>query len=177
MQTCGNMSLSLWFISDFLVSTKCKVIFAAASFRNSYGRFFKPAWCSNFSKLSDGLVNTQYSRFHRNVSAGLHCHCEIVTWTFLDLAATSSSHFCLFCFYTFYRTTWISSTLVKWRSPFCPYFFINKRNKAAIFSSQKGRTTCDCHLLECIIYPHRRRGRHFTGGGRKKICPENNNLP
>jgi len=30
-------------------------------------------------------------RFRRNVSAGLHCQCKIVTWIFLDLVATSSS--------------------------------------------------------------------------------------
>ena len=30
-------------------------------------------------------------RFRRNVSAAIHCHCKIVTWMFLDLAATSSS--------------------------------------------------------------------------------------
>jgi len=36
-----------------------------------------------------------FYRFRRNVSAGLHFHCKIVTWMlldlFLDLAATSSS--------------------------------------------------------------------------------------
>jgi len=35
MQTCENTSLSLRFGSDFLVSTKCKTIFAVASFRNA----------------------------------------------------------------------------------------------------------------------------------------------
>jgi len=43
--------------SDFLVSTKCKAIFAVASFRNSSAQFFKPSWCSNCDKLSDSLVN------------------------------------------------------------------------------------------------------------------------
>ena len=56
MQTCGNTPLSLTFISDFSVSTKCKAIFAVASFRNSSGQFFKPAPCSNF-KLSCSLDN------------------------------------------------------------------------------------------------------------------------
>jgi len=40
ISACGNTSLSLKFGSDFLVSTKCKVIFAAASFRNSAAQFF-----------------------------------------------------------------------------------------------------------------------------------------
>jgi len=40
VQTCGNTSLSLRFSSDFLVSTKGKVMFAAASFRNSSAQFF-----------------------------------------------------------------------------------------------------------------------------------------
>jgi len=40
ISACGNTSLSLRFISDFLVSTKCKIIFAAASFRNSAAQFF-----------------------------------------------------------------------------------------------------------------------------------------
>ena len=40
MQACGNTSLSLRFSSDFLVSTKCKVVFAVASFRTSSGQFF-----------------------------------------------------------------------------------------------------------------------------------------
>jgi len=60
MQTCGNTSLSLRFSSGFLVSTKGKVIFAAASFRNSSAQFLKPAWCSNFSKLSDSVVNIYF---------------------------------------------------------------------------------------------------------------------
>jgi len=51
------------------------------------------------------------------------------------------SHFCLFCFFTSFRTTWISSTLVKMTIPFCPRLFINKLDKAVTFSSQKGRTT------------------------------------
>ena len=57
MQTCGNTSSALRLSSDFLVSTKCKVIFAAASFRDSSAQFLKPAWWSKFSKLSDCLVN------------------------------------------------------------------------------------------------------------------------
>ena len=52
MQTCGNTSLSLRFSSDFLVSTKGKVIFAAAVFVIDLLSSLKPAWCSNFSKLS-----------------------------------------------------------------------------------------------------------------------------
>jgi len=43
----------------------------------------------------------------------LHCHCKIVTWMFLDLAATSSSLNFASCFFKFFRTTWINSTLVK----------------------------------------------------------------
>jgi len=35
---------------------------------------------------------------------------------------------------------------------FYPFLLINKLNRAAIFLSQEGRTTYDCHLLECIIY-------------------------
>jgi len=57
MQTCGYPSLSLRFSSYFLVSTKCKAVFAVASFRNSSAKLLKPAWCSNFGKLSDSLVN------------------------------------------------------------------------------------------------------------------------
>ena len=56
-------------------------------------------------------------RFRRNVSAGLHCHCKIVTWTFLDLTATCSSLIVASCFHTSFRTTWISSTLVKMTIP------------------------------------------------------------
>jgi len=57
MRTCANASVSLTFSSDFLVSTKCKAIFAVASLRNSFAQFFKAAWCYNFSKLCDTLVN------------------------------------------------------------------------------------------------------------------------
>ena len=39
MQACGSTSLSLRFSSDFLVSTKCKAIFAVANFRNSTAQF------------------------------------------------------------------------------------------------------------------------------------------
>jgi len=60
MQTCENTSLSLRFSSDFLVSTKCKAIFAVANFRNSSSQFFKPMWFSNFRKLSDSLVNIYF---------------------------------------------------------------------------------------------------------------------
>jgi len=35
---------------------------------------------------------------------------------------------------------------------FYPCSFINKLNRAAIFSTQKVRTIYDCHLLECHIY-------------------------
>ena len=92
-------------------------------------------------------------RFRRYVSAGFHCHFKIVTWMFLDLAATSSSLIFLFCFLVFFRTTWISSTLVKGMIPFfCPCLFIDKLNRAVIFSSQKGSAIYDCHLLEYSIY-------------------------
>ena len=40
------------------------IIFAVASFRNSSAQFFKPAWCSNFSKLSDSLVTIYSSTSH-----------------------------------------------------------------------------------------------------------------
>jgi len=40
-----------------------------------------------------------FYRFRRNTSAGLNCHCKIVTWIFLDLAATSSS--LIFASFTF----------------------------------------------------------------------------
>ena len=53
----GNKTLPLRLSPGFLVNTKCKAIFAVASFRNSSAQFYNPAWCSNFSKLSDGLVN------------------------------------------------------------------------------------------------------------------------
>jgi len=58
MQTCGNTSLSLRFSADFLMSTKCKVIFAVANLRNSSAQFFKPAWCSNF--ISCPIVLSTY---------------------------------------------------------------------------------------------------------------------
>jgi len=45
------------FNSDFFVRTKCESMFAVVSFRNSPAQFFKPAWCSSISKLSDSLVN------------------------------------------------------------------------------------------------------------------------
>ena len=51
-----NTSLWLRFSSDFLLSTKCKAIFAVASFRNSSAHFLKPAWCFNFSELSDSVA-------------------------------------------------------------------------------------------------------------------------
>jgi len=41
MQTYGNTFLSLRVSSDFLMSTKCKAIFAVESFRNSSAQFFK----------------------------------------------------------------------------------------------------------------------------------------
>jgi len=50
-------SFLLRFSSDFLVSTKCKAIFAVANFRNSSAQFLKLEGCSNFSKLSDSLVS------------------------------------------------------------------------------------------------------------------------
>jgi len=39
MQACGNTPVLLRLSSDFLVSTKCKVIFAVASFRNLSAQF------------------------------------------------------------------------------------------------------------------------------------------
>jgi len=60
MQTCEYPSLSLRFSSDFSVSTQCKAVFAVASFRNSSAKLFNPAWCSNFGKLCDSLVNIQF---------------------------------------------------------------------------------------------------------------------
>ena len=79
---------------------------------------------------------------------------------FHDLAATSPSLiFAPFDILRFLEP--LSSTLVKDKlytcnggdpSFFCPRLFINKLNRAAIFSSQKGRTIYDCHLFECIIY-------------------------
>ena len=56
-------------------------IFASSkSVNNSSIVFF----CSNMS-----FYFLSSYRFRRNVSAGLHCHCKIVTWMFLDLVATS----------------------------------------------------------------------------------------
>jgi len=60
MQTCGNTPLLLTFISDFLVSTKCEAIFGVVSFRDSSAQFFKPAWCSNFNKLSSSFDNIRF---------------------------------------------------------------------------------------------------------------------
>jgi len=48
----------------------------------------------------------------------LHCHCKIVTWMFLDLAATSSLALPILLFPSF-RTTWISSILVELTIVFC----------------------------------------------------------
>ena len=54
---CGNAVPTLSHPTTPLVSTKCKAIFAAASFRNSSAQFFKPAWCSNFSKLFNDFAH------------------------------------------------------------------------------------------------------------------------
>jgi len=35
---------------------------------------------------------------------------------------------------------------------FYRFLFVNKLKRAAIFSSQKGSTIYDCHLLECILH-------------------------
>ena len=48
---CKFVEIYLRFISDFWVS-KCKAVFALASFHDSSALFFKPAWCSNW-QLSD----------------------------------------------------------------------------------------------------------------------------
>ena len=48
------------FSSDFLVSTSAKLHLLWQVFVNYLLSFFKPVWCSNFSKLSDGLVNTYF---------------------------------------------------------------------------------------------------------------------
>jgi len=63
MQTCGNKTLSLRFNSDFLVSSKCKAIFAVASFHDSSAQFFKACVVSSlqYIKLSDSFVNIQYN--------------------------------------------------------------------------------------------------------------------
>ena len=55
MQTYRNTSLGV------KISWASAKRFAVASFRNSYAQFFKPVWCSNFSKLSDNLVNIRCS--------------------------------------------------------------------------------------------------------------------
>jgi len=59
------------FSSDVEVS-KCKAVFALASFHNSSAQFFKPAWCFNFSKLSlasrchlTGLLLIAWKKFAR----------------------------------------------------------------------------------------------------------------
>jgi len=49
-------------------------------------------------------------------------------------------------------TTLMNSRRVKKTNPFCSFSFSNILNKALTYSSQKERTTYDCHLLECIIY-------------------------
>jgi len=72
---------------------------------------------------------------------------------FLDFAVTYSSLiFASFAFQCFFRTTWISSTLVKGTIPFFLSMFIYKLNRATIFSAEKGRVVYDYHSLECIIY-------------------------
>jgi len=87
MQTCGNTSLPLRFSSDFLVSTKCKVqsnIFAVQSLRNSPAQCFKPAWYSNFSNLSDSLVDISfYLSLLEAVSRGCRISCFFTAHDFL----------------------------------------------------------------------------------------------
>ena len=100
--------------------------------------------CSSIFCLLTGSAEMSPLDFTATVKKSLEC---FLTW--LQLLRLS---FFLFCFFKSLRTTWIRSALVKWRSPFCTCLFINKLNKAATFSSQKGRTTYDCHLLECIIH-------------------------
>jgi len=56
-----------------VLTSKCASakLFAVASFRNSSAQFYKPAWCSNFSTLSDsrckpkGLLLIAWSSFAR----------------------------------------------------------------------------------------------------------------
>jgi len=59
MQTCGNTSSALRLSSDFLVSTKCKVIFAAASFRDSSAQFLSLRGGQNL--VSCPIVLSTYS--------------------------------------------------------------------------------------------------------------------
>jgi len=56
----GSTPLSLTYTFEFLVSTKCKAIFAVASFLNASFQFFKSAWCSNLSESFDSLVNIYF---------------------------------------------------------------------------------------------------------------------
>ena len=62
MQTCGNLSLSLRFGSDFLVSTSvsANLCVLCRVFVIHLLNFFKPASCSNFSKFSDSLVKIYF---------------------------------------------------------------------------------------------------------------------
>ena len=72
MPTCENMSLSLRFSSDFSVSTKCKAIFAGASFRNSSAQFFR---------LRGVLTLVSFPIFLSTYSSTSHClkqFCESV---------------------------------------------------------------------------------------------------
>jgi len=77
MQICGDTSLSLRFPSDFLVSTECKALFAVASRHHKSDAAESdrnllcwiicsalPAWCSNFSKLPDSIVDIYSSASH-----------------------------------------------------------------------------------------------------------------
>jgi len=58
--------------------------------------------CTSKSVTPCSSIFCPLYRLCGNVSAGLHCHCKIVTWMFLDLAATLFvSHFCLLCFNVF----------------------------------------------------------------------------
>jgi len=60
MHSCGNTSLSYRFSSDFLVSTKCKAIFAAASFHNSSAQFFKNL-CGILTLVGSAIVLSTYN--------------------------------------------------------------------------------------------------------------------
>ena len=61
-------------------------MFADASFRNSSAHFFKPAWCSNFSKLSNSLVNMYIStsNFLKQLCEGVFSPLKLF-WTLIIL--------------------------------------------------------------------------------------------
>jgi len=92
--------------------------------------------------------------FRRNFSVGLHCHCKIVTWMFLDLVELLPFSFLLLLLFYVFQNHLDKLYTCEGDDPpsFCLCLFLKKLSKAAIFSSQKERTIYDCHLLECDIY-------------------------